>query len=178
MHDAASGAAAVRARTALIAAAILALAAVAALFPARSGAAGSRDSASSAVVKTAKNAALGKTILVNRRGLTLYHLSAEKNGKFICTDTTCLSLWHPLVVPRGTTPSGARFLATVKRPDGRVQVTYRGGPLYTFAEDRKPGDAKGDGFKDVGVWHPATPSGSGSTSSSGGGGGYGGGYGR
>jgi predicted lipoprotein with Yx(FWY)xxD motif len=130
---------------------------------------------SRAVVKTAKNASLGKTILVNRSGMTLYGLSAEKNGRFICTDKACLSLWHPLVVSKGTTPTGARFLATVKRPDGKLQVTYRGGPLYTFVEDRKPGDTKGNGFKDVGVWHPVSPSGA-VSSGSGGGGGYG--YGR
>lgn len=135
--------------------------------------AGSSSAASSrAVVKTAKNAALGKTILVNVRGMTLYDLSAEKNGRFICTDKTCLSLWHPLVVPKGTTPTGARFLATVRRPDGKLQVTYRGGPLYTFVQDRKPGDTKGNGFKDVGVWHPVSPSGA-VSSGSGGGGGYG-----
>jgi len=109
----------------------------------------------SAVVKTARNHALKETILVNRRGMTLYHLSVEKRGKFICTSSACLSVWHPLVVPRGTTPTGVRNLSTIKRPDGRLQVAYKGGPLYTFAQDRKPGDVRGNGFKDVGVWHPA-----------------------
>jgi len=109
------------------------------------------------VVKTAK--AGGRTILVNRSGMTLYHLSVERKGHFICTDKTCLSLWKPLVVPRGTTPTGAKSLGTVKRPDGRRQVAYKGGPLYTFAEDGKPGDMKGDGFKDVGTWHVVSVSG-------------------
>jgi predicted lipoprotein with Yx(FWY)xxD motif len=124
---------------------------------------------SKAVVSTAKNAKLGKTILVDLRGRTLYRLSAERNGRFICT-TQCLSLWHPLVVARGTAPTGARFLGTVRRPDGRRQVTYRGGPLYTFTQDRKRGDVNGDGFRDVGVWHPASPSGSVSTGPAPGGG--------
>jgi hypothetical protein len=39
-------------------------------------------------------------------------------------------------------------------------VTYKGKPLYTFAGDQKAGDAKGEGFKDVGVWHAAALSGS------------------
>jgi predicted lipoprotein with Yx(FWY)xxD motif len=105
------------------------------------------------VVNTAKNAKLGKTILVTLGGRTLYSLSAERRGKFICVDRTCLSFWKPLVVGRGVTPTGVDGLATVKRPDGRRQVSFRGGPLYTFKGDKKPGDVKGNGFKDVGTWH-------------------------
>jgi predicted lipoprotein with Yx(FWY)xxD motif len=44
----------------------------------------------------------------------------------------------------------------VRRPDGKLQVTYRGAPLYTFYLDRKRGDIGGNGFKDVGVWHPVS----------------------
>jgi predicted lipoprotein with Yx(FWY)xxD motif len=119
-----------------------------------------------------------RTILVNRQGMTLYHLSVERRGHFICKGSTCLSLWKLLVVRRGVKPSGAKSLGTVKRPDGRRQVAYRGGPLYTFVQDRKPGDMKGSGFRDVGVWRVVTVAGSStSTPSSGGGGGYGGGLG-
>jgi predicted lipoprotein with Yx(FWY)xxD motif len=102
----------------------------------------------------------GRTLLANRQGRTLYHLSVERRGHFICTNGSCLALWKPLVVARGTKPTGARALGTVKRPDGRLQVTYKGGPLYTFVQDRKSGDMKGDGFKDVGVWHAVLVSGS------------------
>jgi len=109
------------------------------------------------LVSTAKNADLGKTVLVNRKGLTLYSLSVEQRGRFICTDRFCLSLWTPLLVPKGTTPTGSPHLGTVRRPDGRTQVSYRGRPVYTFTQDRKPGDVKGNGFKDVGVWRPAFP---------------------
>jgi predicted lipoprotein with Yx(FWY)xxD motif len=55
-------------------------------------------------VKTAKNAKLHSTILVTLGGRTLYSLSAERNGRFICTDATCLSLWKPLHVARGMKP--------------------------------------------------------------------------
>ena len=124
------------------------------------------------VVKTRK--VDGRTILVNRRGMTLYHLSVERKGHFICTDGACLHEWHPLVVARGVTPTGVRSLSVVKRPDGRRQVAYKGGPLYTFDEDHKPGDMKGDGFEDVGTWHVVTVSGRAATGTpSNGGGGYG-----
>jgi predicted lipoprotein with Yx(FWY)xxD motif len=110
--------------------------------------------ASTLVVKTASNAGLGSTVLVDRQGLTLYSLSAERNGKLICTGG-CLQLWHPLSVAAGATPTGVGSLGTITRPDGTRQVTYKGLPLYTFANDRKPGDAKGQGFKDVGTWRAA-----------------------
>jgi predicted lipoprotein with Yx(FWY)xxD motif len=151
---------------------VLVVAAVAALIGAL--AARSGDTSSKSVVKTMKVG--GKTILVNRRGMTLYHLSVERKGHFICKDATCLSLWKPLVVAKGVTPTGAKSLSIVKRPDGRRQVAFKGGPLYTFVQDRKPGDMKGNGFKDVGVWRVVTVAGSASAPSSGGGG-YGGSYG-
>jgi predicted lipoprotein with Yx(FWY)xxD motif len=96
--------------------------------------------------------------------MTLYSLSAEHGGKFICT-STCTQVWHPLSAAGGT-PSGVASLSTVTRPDGSQQVAYKGMPLYTFAQDQRPGDTKGQGFKDVGTWSavrvgaaaaPATP---------------------
>ena len=104
----------------------------------------------SAVVKTSHNR------LVTRGGLTLYSLSAERNGRFICTTSACLALWKPLVVAPGAKPTGASNLSVVKRPDGKRQVAFRGAPVYRFAEDEKPGDVEGNGFKDVGVWRPVT----------------------
>jgi predicted lipoprotein with Yx(FWY)xxD motif len=101
-----------------------------------------------------KGHALGKAVLVNRSGMTLYSLSAETNGRFICT-SSCVATWHPLTVRRGQKPTGSSSLGTVRRPDGKTQVTYKGKPLYTFAGDSKPGQAKGEGFKDVGTWHAA-----------------------
>ena len=108
------------------------------------------------LVKTAHNAMLGKTVLVNRNGLTLYSLSAERHGRFICTTAFCLSLWKPLLVARGVTPTGVKGLTVVKRPDAKRQVAFRGAPLYRFVQDAKPGQVKGNGFKDVGVWRPVT----------------------
>jgi len=109
-----------------------------------------------AVVKVMRNATLGKRILVTANGRTLYSLSAEGHGRFICTTTACVSLWKPLTVPSAVKPSGVNGLATVKRPNGKPQVAYRGAPLYRFVEDEKTGDVEGNGFRDVGVWRPVT----------------------
>ena len=59
-----------------------------------------------AVVKVMRNATLGKRILVTVNGRTLYSLSAERHGRFICATTACVSLWKPLTVPAGVKPSG------------------------------------------------------------------------
>lgn len=108
------------------------------------------------VAAKAENATLGKTVLTTLGGRTLYSLSAETNGRFICTGS-CLKEWLPLTVPAGTKPTGPVKLSTIKRPDnGRMQVTYKGRPLYHFAGDSKRGDANGEGIKDVGTWHAAT----------------------
>jgi len=111
---------------------------------------------SKTVVGEARAPSLHKTVLTNTKGLTLYSLSVEKNGKFICTGS-CTSTWIPLVVARGTTPKGPVKLGTVRRPEGKIQVTFRGRPLYTFDGDSAKGQAKGEGFKDVGTWHAVTP---------------------
>jgi predicted lipoprotein with Yx(FWY)xxD motif len=132
-------------------------------------------------VQSANNSKLGTSVLVNHKGMTLYTLSAEQGGRFICTTSSmipggsasCLSLWHPLTVAKGNMPTGAAQLGTISRPDtGVTQVTWHGRPLYTFTGDKAPGDASGNGFKDVGVWKAATLGAASSSSSSGGGYGY------
>jgi len=108
------------------------------------------------VVKEARSPSLGKTVLTANNGLTLYSLSAEKNGRFICKGS-CLKVWFPLVVAAGVKPTGSVPLGTIKRPDGRHQVTFKGKPLYTFEGDSKKGEANGEGIEDVGTWHAASP---------------------
>ena len=118
-----------------------------------------QTSGAATLVRTASIASLG-TALVNSQGMTLYRLSGEQNGKFICTSSQCLSVWHPLVAPTSATPSGSGVgsLGTVKRSDGTLQVTYKGAPLYTFAQDKQSGEANGQGIKDVGTWSVVTTS--------------------
>jgi predicted lipoprotein with Yx(FWY)xxD motif len=107
------------------------------------------------VVKTFKSG--GHTLLATRGGRTLYSLSVETHGKFVCTGIRgCTSIWHPLTVAAGVVPKGPVKLGTVKRPEGTVQVTYRGRPLYTFGGDKKAGQTKGEGIHDVGTWHAAS----------------------
>jgi predicted lipoprotein with Yx(FWY)xxD motif len=127
-------------------------------------------------------------VLVDSAGKALYSSNVEAGGKVMCTGA-CTSFWKPLE-PSGTTPTAsgnAGKLGVIKRPDGTMQVTSNGLPLYTFAQDNS-GDAKGDGFTDDFdgehfVWHAVLAGGkaaslqdSAGTSSSGDGSSGGGGY--
>jgi predicted lipoprotein with Yx(FWY)xxD motif len=114
--------------------------------------------AASGGVKTASNATLHTTVLVNAQGLTLYHLSGEAAGKFICTSSACLAVWHPVPASTAKASSGISSLGTVKRPDGTEQLTYKGAPVYTFTPDKNAGEVGGQGVKDVGTWTAVTTS--------------------
>jgi predicted lipoprotein with Yx(FWY)xxD motif len=111
-------------------------------------------------VHSTQNTALGK-ILVSASGRTLYHDSLEGKNLVKCTGA-CAAEWPPLVIAAGAKPvagSGvtAAMLGTVKRSDGKIQVTYGGKPLYLFSGDKKAGDVKGQGTG--GIWHALTPAG-------------------
>jgi predicted lipoprotein with Yx(FWY)xxD motif len=137
-----------RATAALLLAAVLALAAVAVPTALAHG--------TKKVAGEATAPSLHETVLTDTKGHTLYTLSGEKHGRFICTGS-CLRTWPPLLVAAGTTPKGPVELGTIKRPDGRTQVTFKGAPVYTFSGDAKKGEANGEGLRDVGVWHAVTP---------------------
>src|SRR5262249_901724 len=114
----------------------------------------------SVTVLSTTNGALGE-ILVSAGGRTLYPDSPERRGGVRCVGA-CAATWPPPVVPvRPTPPAGRRVtespLGTVRRPDGRLQVTYRGLPLYLYSGDTRAGQVNG---QDVGGnWHALTPAG-------------------
>lgn len=101
------------------------------------------------------------TVLVSAGGRTLYHLTAEQHGTISCTGA-CARAWPPLTITKGSKPTagaGVRQakLGTIRRPDGSVQVTYDGLALYRYGDDRKKGDAKGQGEEHV--WFTIRPTG-------------------
>jgi predicted lipoprotein with Yx(FWY)xxD motif len=119
---------------------------------------GTALAATTVTVKTVHTAKLG-TIVVNGQGRTLYHLTGERNGAIKCKGA-CLGFWPPLIVAAGTKAQAgtgivAAKLGTVKRPDGRLQVTYNHMPLYRFAHDTKAGQTNGEAFPDgaLGTWY-------------------------
>jgi predicted lipoprotein with Yx(FWY)xxD motif len=109
-------------------------------------------------VKAAHNTKYG-SLLVSSSGMTLYHMTSETRGAIKCTGD-CAKFWPPLVAggkPTAGSGATASKLGTIKRPDGRLQVTYNGLALYRYASDRKPGDVKGQGVEKV--WFAVTAAG-------------------
>jgi predicted lipoprotein with Yx(FWY)xxD motif len=104
------------------------------------------------------------TVLVDSSGRTLYFAEEEADGGIECVDA-CLGFWTP-APPDGDLPSDIDGLDVITRDDtGDRQLTYDGAPLYTFTQDRSPGQATGDGLTDTFggtsfTWQAATTVGS------------------
>ena len=101
-------------------------------------------------------------ILVDDKGMTLYLFEKDTSGMSAC-NAACASAWPPLTVTGSPTPGGGvdeTKLATVSRPDGSLQVTYNGHPLYLFGGDTKPGDTSGEASTAFGAeWYAVSDSG-------------------
>lgn len=139
-------------------------------------ASGGSTASSQAAVPTVSTAAVAGfgTVLVNGDGRTLYLLTSEKGGQLTCTDANgCTKIWPDTELPSGVTAAKAgsgiqtSLLGTVKDAAGSLYVTYGGYPLYTFAPDSAPGDAKGEGITSFGgTWYVINASGQPVTSKS------------
>ena len=111
-----------------------------------------------AVVKARSLGGSGTVLVAGSNGMTVYKYRADVagSGKSACNGG-CATSWPPLTVPRGTSltdGSGASGkLATIRRSDGTLQVTYNGHPLYFFAGDSAPGDVNGV----YGSWNTVKP---------------------
>jgi predicted lipoprotein with Yx(FWY)xxD motif len=132
---------------------------------------GGKAASGSPTVKLAYNAKLKQKILVGANGETLYLFSTEGADSPGCYDDAeyhCSKVWPPYRSAEKPVPGpgvDAALLSTVKRPDGKPQVTYNHHPLYTNAgsaenglkPDRKTGDLNGQGF--FSIWWVVSPSG-------------------
>ena len=98
------------------------------------------------------DSAKGK-VLTNDKGMTLYVFDKDSGGKSACNGP-CTGNWPPLMAVASAKPMGDYTIIT--RDDGNTQWAYKGRPLYTWKDDKKPGDITGDGFAN-GVWHIAQP---------------------
>jgi predicted lipoprotein with Yx(FWY)xxD motif len=85
---------------------------------------------------------------VDEKGMTLYVFDKDEIGKSNCIDQ-CAIAWPPLAVQDGAKAVGD--WSVIARADGSKQWAYDGKPLYTWMEDKKPGDVTGDGVNNFHV---------------------------
>lgn len=106
-------------------------------------------------VRLSSNATFGN-ILTDSAGNTLYFFSPDVKGQSVCTGA-CLAAWPSFYTPKLTLDNGLADsdFAVIQRVDGTPQITYKGWPLYYFANDTKAGQVNGDGLDNV--WFVAKP---------------------
>jgi predicted lipoprotein with Yx(FWY)xxD motif len=90
--------------------------------------------------------------LVDAKGMTLYIFDRDSAGKSACNGQ-CAVNWPPLMAAGDAKASGDWTIVT--RDDGSKMWAYKGKPLYTWINDKAPGDVTGDGVNNV--WHIAAP---------------------
>jgi predicted lipoprotein with Yx(FWY)xxD motif len=129
--------------------------------PTTSSSSASSAAGQQATVDVVTNPSLG-TILVDSQGRTLYLFEKDSGTTSECTGA-CAVAWPPvLTTGQATAGTGATgsLIGTSKRADGQTQVTYNGHPLYTFVNDQKAGDTKGEGVTAYGAeWYALSASG-------------------
>jgi predicted lipoprotein with Yx(FWY)xxD motif len=103
------------------------------------------------------------SILATGRGATLYDFGPDSPTRSTCVNVGCVYQWPPLPAPssiRVGTGVARDLVSTVKRPDGSLQLTYGGHPLYTYVRDAKPGVVTGQAIdQDGGPWYVLNPTG-------------------
>ena len=106
-------------------------------------------------VKLAEDMTFG-SILTDADGMSLYFFSLDTKDTSECLGG-CLNAWPVFYKEDIIVDSGldAADFATIERTDGAMQTTYKGWPLYYFANDAVAGDTLGDKVNDV--WYIAKP---------------------
>jgi predicted lipoprotein with Yx(FWY)xxD motif len=133
--------------------------AAAASSPAASAPAGSAPAASSGGTTLTVKTIAGQQVVTNSAGFTLYWFAPDTSTTSKCTGS-CATYWPPVKGPATAMSGVTGKLGTITRSDGTTQATYDGHPLYTYAADSAPGQAKGNGVNaSGGLWYEMTVSG-------------------
>ena len=142
-----------------------------------SASAGPGSTGKSTTVSATETPELGE-VLVDSKGFTVYTFAKDQGTTSSCYGA-CEGAWPPVLVSGNPTVgegADSAEVGTTKRKDGTTQLTYAGHPLYTFVEDKAPGEVNGNGVEGFGgVWNAVDESGTApvaSTGETGGGGGY------
>jgi len=111
------------------------------------------------VAKVVTDAKLGKILVENTTGKTLYTWAKDSDESSQCYDQ-CATFWPPFITTASTVAAAGvttgKF-GTSARKDGALQVTFNSHPLYFYARDTAPGDTNGQGSTGFGaVWQVVT----------------------
>ncbi|WP_299436771.1 hypothetical protein [uncultured Aquimarina sp.] len=106
-------------------------------------------------VQLADNDIHGK-ILTDTEGMSLYFFSRDSKEQSECNND-CKTAWPIFYKADLTLDDGldANDFGVITRTDGEKQTTYKGWPLYYFANDNAAGDTNGDKIGDN--WYIAKP---------------------
>jgi predicted lipoprotein with Yx(FWY)xxD motif len=101
-------------------------------------------------------------ILFDSRGRALYAFTADPRGRTVCFGD-CAVAWPPYIV-RGAlrAPAGVdrALLGTIRRPDGRRQLTIAGRSVYYYVGDTAPGIVRCQNVREFGgLWLVVRPNG-------------------
>lgn len=88
------------------------------------------------------------SVMTTPTGMTLYTFDKDAAGKSNCTGE-CAQYWPPLIANPGSIPAG--YMTVIARDDGQMQWAAHGSPLYTYVQDKVPGDVKGNNLHNT--WH-------------------------
>ncbi len=122
-----------------------------------------RDAAAARPTVKAGGSSYGR-IVFDGRGFALYAFTRDRKGGRSTCYGDCARAWPPYILkgslkaPPGISRS---LLGTVRRADGRRQVTFAGRPLYYYVNDRNPGDVFCQNVREFGgLWLVVRPGGS------------------
>lgn len=101
----------------------------------------------------------GGAYVVDSSGRAVYIVEGDRDGS-MCTGP-CVQAWPPLLVGETQPAVGPNLvpsmLGSVQRPDGSMQVTYNGHPLYHYAAGGGRGQTLGHNVRDqFGHWYLIT----------------------
>ena len=133
---------------------------VAALAERPAGEQGLRVAAQKARI-AAKQSEFGR-VLFDANGQAVYVFEIDDRNRSNCTTAECVKAWPPVLTEKQPSAGAgieAELLGTIRRDDGKLQVTYNGRPLY-FYEHERPGEIKCHNVNlHGGLWWVVTPGG-------------------